>query len=138
MIAELKPAPVETKSPGASSRIQNLKNDLAPRWGEFWDGAIDAAGAELAIVALKAGRIAALTFLGIAAAAAGAALGVYGFILLDRCFAYALSQPEFPVWVSPLVRGALYFGFALAGIASVWGTTVSHDEKKANENICKS
>ncbi len=138
MIAEIKPAPAKSVTTGASSRIQHLKSEIAPRWGEFWDGAIDAVGAELAIVALKAGRIAALTFLGIAAAAAGAALGVYGFILLDHCLASALSPPNFPVWLSPLVRGALYFGVALTGIFAVWGTTVSHDEKKANESVCKS
>ena len=138
MIAEMKPAPAESIVKETGSRIQNLKNELAPRWGEFWEGLFDAAGAELSIVALKAGRIAALTLLGIAAAAAGAALGVYGFILLDRVFAYALSQPDMPAWLSPLVRGVLYFGIALFGIFSVWGTTVSHDESKVNENACKS
>ena len=125
MIAETKPAPVETKPPGVTEkmgeRIEHLKNELAPRWSEFWTSAIDAAGAECSVVALKAARAMVAAALGVLALLGLVALGVYGFVLLDACFDYALHGPNIPIWVSPLVRGVLYFGLMAGVFGATWG-----------------
>lgn len=120
MISESKSAPVETR-PGASNRIQELKNELAPRWGEFWSAAVDAAGAELAIAALKALRLMALACLSMTVVSALGALAVYGFILLDAGFNGALQGLALQPWLSPLLRGGLYFGLAIGVTAAAWG-----------------
>lgn len=115
MIAETKPAPVESVPHGATSRIENVKRELAPRWAEFWEGAVEAAGAEMSIVAMKAARVAVTAVAGMAACVAVFALFIYGFVLLDRCLDYALSGPGWPAWFSPLLRGGVYFGIPLIG-----------------------
>jgi hypothetical protein len=140
MIAETKTGPVETKPPGVTEkmgeRIENLKNELAPRWSEFWTSSIDAAGAECSIVALKAARTMVAAALGILALLGLIALGVYGFILLDACFDYALHGPNIPIWVSPLVRGVLYFGLMAGAFGMTWGYLFGTGESTSSvENV---
>jgi hypothetical protein len=54
---------------------------------------------------------------------AAVALLVYGFVLLDRSVAYALSDPQYPIWLSSAARGALYMGIPLIAVIKVW---ISH------------
>ena len=114
-------APVESHPSGVSARIEHLKNELTPRWNEFWTSAIDAAGAEMSVVALKAARALIVGALGVVSMMALLALGIYGFTLLDACFDFALQGPGLPVWLSPLVRGLLYFGLMAGVFGCIWG-----------------
>ena len=130
MIAETKPSPVETKPPGIGERYEKVKTELAPRWSEFWTSAIDAAGAECTIVALKAARAMVAGALGVMALIALLALGVYGFVLLDSCFDFSLHAEGMPVWLSPLVRGVLYFGLMAGVFGGVWAYLFGTGEPK--------
>jgi len=130
MIAETKPSPVETKPPGIGERYEKVKNELAPRWSEFWSSAIEAAGAECNIVALKAARAMVAGALGVMALLGLLALGVYGFTLLDACFDFALRGPGMPIWLSPLVRGLLYFGLMAGVFSGVWAYLFGTGEPK--------
>lgn len=82
---------------------------VAERLGAMVESASTAAEAQFALFRLAIVKIVMATVLAIPMLLALAALGVYGFILLDRAADVALSRPDMAAWISPAVRGGVYF-----------------------------
>jgi hypothetical protein len=62
---------------------------------------------------------------------------VYGFVLLDRAFDFALQWPNFPHWFSPVVRGGIYFGIPMIGLAILLFITVGTSTATPREEASK-
>jgi len=115
-----------------SKRMTHLKSELTPQLANVWDSALEAASAQMAIWAMKAGRLAITLCLGSVALLGALALFVYGFILLDKCLDYALAYPDMP-WLSPLVRGGVYFGIPATAMLYAWHTGVGYGQVDREE-----
>jgi len=120
--------PIE-KPPVAAPEIST--GPLGEEVTAVWRNALEAADAQAGIVTLKTTRMVALAFFGLLGSLAMAALLVYGFALLDWCFARALSQPGMPDWLAPLVRGALYFGLPMIGLLVAWHKMVGYGKSES-------
>ncbi len=94
--------------------------------GELVGSLREAADAQAAIWSLKGARLAALIGFGLVGAVLLLALTMYGFSLLDGVLDYALSTLDMPGWYSPLVRGAVYFGLPVIGMAICWHVMVGY------------
>jgi hypothetical protein len=118
-----------------NERVSSLKSELRPVVNEITSGASEYMDAQLTIWGMKAGRFAVMGVFGLVGLAAMSALAVYGFILLNALVDWALQQTGIP-WLSPLVRGALYFGVPMAILFMVWHTSVGYgsSDKKASVN----
>lgn len=99
-----------------------------------WDALRNAAsqlaiisGAQLSIWKMMVIRMAVAAVLGIPMLLGMFILLFYGFVLLDRAFGIALDLLNVAPWMSPLVRGGLYFLIPLMLFWTVWGKAVSCD-----------
>jgi hypothetical protein len=106
-----------------SSRISDARSELRPQLKDAWSGAMQAAEAQTAIWGMKAGRAAVMGVFGLAALGILTALMVCGFVLLDDAIDYALTRPDMP-WLSPVVRGGVYFLIPLIAFVTVWHMAV--------------
>ena len=113
--------------------LEAVKAEVGGHLSEAWSGALEVADAQVSIWSLKAVRLAMLACLGSAALSVLLALGIYGFILLDWSLSYALETYGIP-WLSPVVRGGVYFLLPATLVLMVWHTTVGYgttDEKES-------
>ncbi|HYG76546.1 MAG TPA: phage holin family protein [Planctomycetota bacterium] len=108
-----------------SEKIHHLRTEVSPHLADLWGNALEAASAQFSIWGMKAGRAVTAAAIGMMLGIAALALLVYGFVLLDSCIAYALENPERP-WLSPLIRGAVYFGLPALGLIMAWHKGVGY------------
>ena len=108
----------------ADANSTGWARQIADNASEAWSNMAMAADAQINIWSMKLVRMLVLAALGIPMLIAAVALIVYGFVLLDRAFDIALQWPDFPHWVSPVVRGGIYFGLPMIALAVVWFTTI--------------
>jgi hypothetical protein len=92
--------------------------------GRVVDSAKELADAQVGIWSMKATRMAVMAGFGVLGLILTVALVMYGFTLLDAALATALATLDMPLWFSPLVRGAVYFGLPLIAMLLCWHTMV--------------
>lgn len=115
-------AAAEVRAPEKSTAAHApsaLQHGLSDRVISLFQHASAIAEAEFAILGLSVVKILVLAVLSIPITLALTALGIYGFVLLDRAADIALTRPEFSMWLSPVVRGGVYFGLMCIGILPV-------------------
>jgi hypothetical protein len=109
---------------------------IAAHLSEAWSNMAVVADAQINIWTMKVVLALVLGALALPLLAACVALLVYGFILLDGAFAYALSV-NLPPWASPLIRGGIYFGIPMIALGfavySLVGTSDANDTAEAQE-----
>ncbi|HEY3322290.1 MAG TPA: hypothetical protein VGP72_17640 [Planctomycetota bacterium] len=110
---------------GIGSRIERLQHELGTAATNIYSGALEALNAQVSIALMKVTRAAVLAGVGLVGLLALAALAVYGFILLDAVIAYAIDLSGLP-WLSPLIRGFLYFGIPMITVFVVWHTQIGY------------
>ena len=81
---------------------------------------LKAADAQINMWAYRAIQLILLVFCMIPVIVTFFAFTVYGFILLDRAFDFALLSTNNPIWFSPLIRGGVYAVLAVVGIGTLW------------------
>lgn len=113
-----------------NSTAQTVQSDTAATFGGILQTSAEVADAQLAIWKLQ------LT-LGLLKAVAGAvggvlvlALGIYGFTLLDHAADVTLLRHPEGMWLSPVVRGGVYFLISLAVLGPIFKTAFSSEETK--------
>jgi hypothetical protein len=82
-----------------------------PQLAGFLKHSADAAEAQLAMWKLEMAITLLRAVIAVIAGLVLLALGIYGFVLLDDAANVAIATHAAEPWVSPLVRGALYFLF---------------------------
>jgi len=110
------------------SDVKTLKTDPAVNYGGILQNSAEVADAQLAIWKLQL----TLGMLKIVAGAIGGvlllALGIYGFTLLDHAADVTLLRHPEGVWLSPVVRGGLYFIVALATLGPIFKNAFGSSE----------
>ena len=115
-----------------SSRISEARSELRPQLQDAWSGAMQVADAQMTIWGMKAGRAAVMGAFGLMALGILIALMISGFVLLDDALDYALTRPDMP-WLSPVVRGGVYFLIPLIAFLVVWHMAVGWGRAEEEE-----
>jgi len=111
-----------------NSSAKSVQSAPAVNFGGILQNSAEVADAQLAIWKLQL----TLGMLKLVAGAVGGllilALGIYGFTLLDHAADVTLLRHPEGVWLSPVVRGGLYFLLALAVLGPIFKNAFSSSE----------
>ena len=131
---------VETEVVRPSTSEPQTSTVAGPDLRAIWANAMEVLNAQCSIWALRTTRVAVLAGFGLLALAGLLVFLICGLVLLDHAFALLLSGPGIPVWVSPLVRGGLYFSVPAVLLFLAWHAAVGYGqvEKKEGERSCSS
>jgi hypothetical protein len=92
--------------------------------------------AQLAVWKYSILQIVILIAISVPLSVCGFLLIIHGFLLLDSVLDIALSQLRIATWFSPLVRGAVYFGFpALSALIVGIGALPKTKKKKKDAHV---